>query len=47
MEKSQNGQISLNRFRDILTKLGLKYKFIVYSEEKGVIDLNENNESDS
>lgn len=47
LEKSQNGQISLNRFRDILTKLGLKYKFIVYSEEKGVIDLNENNESDS
>lgn len=33
IEKSPNGQLSLNRFRSILEKLGLKYKIIVYEDE--------------
>ena len=33
IEKSPNGQLSLNRFRTILDKFGLKYKIIVYSED--------------
>lgn len=32
IEKSPNGQLSLNRFRDILDKLGLKYKIFVYED---------------
>ena len=33
IEKSPNGQLSLNRFRMILDKLGLKYKIIVFSDD--------------
>lgn len=33
IEKSSNGQLSLNRFRTILDKLHLKYKIIVFSED--------------
>ena len=33
IEKSPNGQLSLNRFRTILEKFGLKYKIIVFSED--------------
>lgn len=33
IEKSPNGQLSLNRFRSILEKLGLKYKIIVYEDD--------------
>jgi hypothetical protein len=33
IEKSPNGQLSLNRFRLILDKLGLKYKIIVFSDD--------------
>jgi hypothetical protein len=33
IEKSSNGQLSLNRFRTILDKLHLKYKIIVFSDE--------------
>ena len=33
IEKSPNGQLSLNRFRTILEKLGLKYKIIVYYDD--------------
>ena len=33
IEKSPNGQLSLNRFRTILEKFGLKYKIIVYAED--------------
>lgn len=32
IEKSPNGQLSLNRFRAILEKLGLKYKIYVFEE---------------
>jgi hypothetical protein len=38
IEKSPNGELSLRRFRTILDKLNLKYKFIIFSE-----DLNNNN----
>jgi hypothetical protein len=33
IEKSPNGQLSINRFRMILDKLGLKYKIIVFSDD--------------
>lgn len=33
IEKSSNGQLSLNRFRTILDKLHLKYKIIVFSDD--------------
>ena len=33
IEKSPNGQLSLNRFRMILEKLGLKYKIVVFSDD--------------
>lgn len=33
IEKSTNGQLSLNRFRTILDKLHLKYKIIVFSDD--------------
>lgn len=33
IEKSSNGQLSLNRFRTILDKLHLKYKIIIFSDE--------------
>lgn len=38
IEKSSNGQLSLNRFRTILDKLHLKYKIIVFSDELDVRD---------
>ena len=38
IEKSSNGQLSLNRFRSILDKLHLKYKIIVFSDELDVKD---------
>lgn len=34
IEKSPNGQLTLNRFRSILEKLGLKYKIIVYVDDE-------------
>ena len=40
IEKSPNGQLSLNRFRTILEKLGLKYKIIVYYDDDN--DVNDN-----
>lgn len=33
IEKSPNGQLSLNRFKIILSKLGIKYKIIVFSDD--------------
>lgn|SRR5574344_35072 len=33
LEKSPNGQLSLNRFKYILNKLGLKYKIVVFSDD--------------
>lgn len=33
IEKSPNGQLSLNRFKYILNKLGLKYKIIVFADD--------------
>lgn len=33
IEKSPNGQLSLNRFKLILEKLGLRYKIIVFSDD--------------
>lgn len=36
IEKSPNGQLSLNRFRIILEKLGLKYKIVVYENEEDI-----------
>lgn len=38
IEKSPNGQLSLNRFRSILEKLGLKYKIIVYEDENSTVN---------
>lgn len=38
IEKSPNGQLSLNRFRSILEKLGLKYKIIVYEDENSNVN---------
>lgn len=38
IEKSPNGQLSINRFRSILDKLGLKYKIIVYMDENSNAD---------
>ena len=33
IEKSPNGQLSLNRFRVLLNKLGLKYKIYVFEDD--------------
>lgn len=33
IEKSSNGQLSLNRFRVLLNKLGLKYKIYVFEDD--------------
>ena len=33
IEKSPNGQLSLNRFRILLNKLGLKYKIYVFEDD--------------
>lgn len=33
IEKSPNGQLSLNRFKYILNKLGLKYKIVIFEED--------------
>lgn len=33
IEKSPNGQLSINRFKIILDKLGLKFKIIVFSDD--------------
>lgn len=33
IEKSPNGKLSLDRFKYILNKLGLKYKFVVFEDD--------------
>jgi hypothetical protein len=46
IEKSPNGQLSLNRFRIILEKLGLKYKIIVYENEEEATKDEDNDNSE-